>query len=115
MWNIMYLFKAFHSNLNENVTEILKHLTNAEENKTRGKCLMLLGNVSGCHRDSCSTTPIPSAIPLKNTTVCKQRDISLVFLSFLSLSAIMSDTIYPPESIYNLIPREEEKAGKAPR
>ncbi|XP_052451965.1 enkurin isoform X1 [Carassius gibelio] len=28
---------------------------------------------------------------------------------------IMSDTIYPPESIYNLIPREEEKAMKAPR
>ncbi|XP_056306807.1 enkurin [Danio aesculapii] len=27
----------------------------------------------------------------------------------------MSDTIYPPESIYNLIPREEEKTMKAPR
>uniref|UniRef100_A0A8C1DTG7 Enkurin, TRPC channel interacting protein n=2 Tax=Cyprinus carpio TaxID=7962 RepID=A0A8C1DTG7_CYPCA len=31
------------------------------------------------------------------------------------ITAIMSDTIYPPESIYNLIPREEEKAMKAPR
>ncbi|XP_043082452.1 enkurin [Puntigrus tetrazona] len=28
---------------------------------------------------------------------------------------MMNDTIYPAESIYNLIPREEEKAVKAPR
>ncbi len=76
----MFLFKAFHSNLNENVTEILKHVANAEENETRGKCLMLLG--SGCHRDSCSTTPIPSAIPLKTPLSANSRTFLLFSCHF---------------------------------